>query len=92
MQTFYSTKLQLTHAFLRFNVRYPQERLGEAYNIFDQTMKQLLNQAPNTSAASSEAALSGKIMHIKTYTEKDNATGDIIRAQIRCYFAYRCNN
>jgi|LauGreDrversion4_2_1035121.scaffolds.fasta_scaffold80247_1 hypothetical protein len=89
MQTFYSPKLQLTHAFLRFNVRDPEERMGEAYNIFDQTMKKLLNQAPNASSFSSEAALSGKIMHIKTFVEKDPTTGLVNKGQIRCYFAYR---
>jgi alpha-galactosidase/6-phospho-beta-glucosidase family protein len=52
-------------------------------------MKQLLNQATNLSEASSEAALSGKIMHIKTYVERDPQTRRIIDAQIRCYFAYK---
>jgi len=48
-----------------------------------------LNQATNLSEASSEAALSGKIMHIKTYVERDPQTRRIIEAQIRCYFAYK---
>jgi hypothetical protein len=52
-------------------------------------MKKLLNQATNLSEASSEAALSGKIMHIKTYVERDPQTRRIIEAQIRCYFAYK---
>jgi hypothetical protein len=52
-------------------------------------MKQLLNQATNLSEASSEAALSGKIMHIKTYEERDPQTRRIIDAHIRCYFAYK---
>jgi len=70
-------------------VKDPEERLGEAYNIFDLTMKQLLNQAPNASSASSEAALSGKIMHIKSFVERDATTGKVFKGQIRCYFAYR---
>lgn len=52
-------------------------------------MKKLLNQATNLSEASSEAALSGKIMHIKSYVERDPQTRRIIDAQIRCYFAYK---
>jgi hypothetical protein len=52
-------------------------------------MKHLLNQASNLSEASSEAALSGKIMHVKTYVERDPQTGRITEAQIRCYFAYK---
>jgi len=53
-------------------------------------MKQLLNQpSANLSEASSEAALSGKIMHIKTYVERDPQTRRLTDAQIRCYFAYK---
>jgi hypothetical protein len=55
-------------------------------------MKQLLNQqASNLSEASSEAALSGKIMHIKTYVERDPQTRRVTDVQVRCYFAYKTN-
>ena len=52
-------------------------------------MKLLLNQSSSLSDASSEAALSGKIMHIKTYMEREPQTRRLIDAQIRCYFAYK---
>ena len=56
---FYSTKLQLNHAFLRINIK-DEQYLGEAQTIFEHSLKQLLGQ-PETE---------GKILQTKTFVQR----------------------
>ena len=63
---FYSQKLQLSHAFLRINIK--EERyLGEAQVIFEQAMKNLFSK---------DKSNSGRVMQTKTFVQKNPERGD----------------
>jgi hypothetical protein len=74
---FYSSKLQLAHAFLRVNIK-DQQYLSEAVTIFEHSLKGLLQKTK-----------SGKVLQVKTYVDNRGEEG---AAQIRCYFSYQPGN
>ena len=54
MQSFYSSNLQFSHAYLKINIK-SEDLLEEALEVFNKDMQQLLS------------ANSGKVMHTKTF-------------------------